>query len=369
MNMSDLLTGIDALLISNPLNIYYLTGFIGLAPDEREGYCLVTLDKLFLFINALYTEKAANLKKNSKELEVVAISRDHSLSQAIIDIASKHSLRKIGFEAENLTVAEHRTLAEKIYQESLRLPAGNKKFELVPTSGRVEEKRIYKTSIEIGYIKKAALITDNCFYFVQKKLVVGVTEIEIALEIEQFLKKNGASSAFSPIVAFGKNASQPHYESSPNCELRTRESVLLDFGAKVHGYCADMTRVVFIGQPDSNIEKAYNSLISAQEKALELLRRGERSGAKLDQAVQDELDEDGYPAYPHSLGHSLGLAIHELPRLSIKHDAILKPGIVFTVEPGIYVPGKFGLRIEDLLILTATGIEILSKSDKSLLVL
>ena len=206
--------------------------------------------------------------------------------------------------------------------------------------------------------------------------------LEIAWEIESYFKKRGAENAFPPIVAFGKNSSQPHYSSSIRYTLDAKRSlVLLDFGARVNGYCADMTRMLFMGLPKTEWKKAYQALKLAQQKALSYLaqsfqyidilknQRRKISGAELDQLVRKELAKFGYPPYPHSLGHAVGLAIHEAPRLSIRRDEELKPGMIFSVEPGIYVPGQFGMRIEDLVLLTENGIEVLSKSTKEMMIL
>lgn len=386
----DILTGLDALLITQPLNIYYLTGFAGLAPDEREGYALVTKDATYLFTNPLYREKAAELVRSgqiatrlpastelqrgeparqvrSKKIEFVEISRENPLANSIKKVLAALPLArtiKLGFEENNLTVAELRTLEKELHN-----------FSLIPTRDRVEELRKFKQPHEVESIKKACALTDDCFTFILKKLSPGVTESEIAWEIESYFKKQGAENSFPPIVAFGQNASQPHYASSANCELHAADLVLLDFGAKVNGYCADMTRMAFVGEPKKEWETAYIALKTAQQLALNILKtnfdvskhRSNLSGAYLDRAVRDELKKFGYPPYPHSLGHAVGLAIHETPRLSVKRDEELKPGMVFSVEPGIYLPDEFGMRIEDLVLLTQNGIEILSKSTKEII--
>ncbi len=229
--------------------------------------------------------------------------------------------------------------------------------------------RIIKNLDEITKLKKAIQITDECFAKILTHLKSGVSESEIAWDIETYFRNNGAQSAFPPIVAFDVNASQPHYASSERYTLNANSLILLDFGAKFNGYCADMTRMAFLGYPNPEIEKAYEALKNAQQKALDLLKAGKRNGAHLDKATRDELAIASYPPYPHSLGHAVGLAIHEAPRLSIRQDEILKPGMVVSVEPGIYVEGKFGMRIEDLVLITDTGIEVLSKSPKNLTVL
>jgi len=414
-----MLQSLDALLVTDPTNIYYLTGFMGLAPDEREAYVLVTQDKLYLFTNPLYREQAEKIVSSSsrgarsgfarqstvhrKKTEYVEISRENPLAQQInaichAELTKRHpdpetssglsgsdggrNLRRnnnfrLGFEEDNLTVAELHALEKELNG-----------INFVPTQNRVEELRKFKRPDEIAQIKSACKLTDNCFDFILTKLIPGVIESEIAWEIESYFKKRGAENAFPPIVAFGKNSSQPHYTSTnclakscgagsrfarpdlaPQDHLRTADLILLDFGARVNGYCADMTRMIFMGLPKTEWKKAYEALKLAQQKALDLLVSGQRSGAKLDQVTRDELARHNFPPYPHSLGHAVGLAIHEGPRLSIKHDEELQPGMVFSIEPGIYVPGEFGIRIEDLVLLKSDGIEVLSQSQKNLTVL
>lgn len=369
--MSDsLLAQLDALLITHPLNIRYLTDFAGLAPSEREAYVLVTGNKNYLFTSALYLEQVRKLADNHqlsafrRKMEVIEISQESPLAKKLkscLDALKQGRTLKpitLGFEEADLTVAEFNRLNKELAE-----------YELVPTHNRVEELRKIKRPDEIVHIRRAAKLTDRCFAYILKKLKVGVTETEISWEIESYFRKHDAESAFSPIVAFNQNSSQPHYSSSASCKLMADSLILLDFGARVAGYCADMTRVVFVDNPTSEQKKVYETLKNAQEKALTLLQNGERSGAILDQSARDVLTKSGFPPYPHSLGHAAGLAIHERPRLTMKRDETLQPGMVVTVEPGVYLEGKFGVRIEDLVLIKENGIEILSRSSKDLLVL
>ena len=414
----NLLENIDALLITNPINIRYLTGFMGLAPEEREGYVLVTQNKMYLFTNALYVEQARRLvneefKMKNVKLEIVEVSRENPLSQQMIKMLSsvipasaqgrsafggKAGIQRqkdwipgqdgyrtvtrqarndnkvnLGFEETDVTYAEFKKLEQELDGVTL-----------IPIQNRVEELRKCKQPDEIKSIRRAAELTDICFGFVLKKIKQGVTESEIAWEIESYFKKNGAGNAFPPIVAFNENSSQPHYSPYANCQLQTNSLILLDFGARVSGYCADMTRVVFWGSPTEEQKKVYETVLAANEAAMKvlkvhnspspslILREGNArffSGAALDHAAREVIEKAGFPTYPHSLGHNLGLDIHEGPRLSIKHDEELKPGMVFTIEPGIYLEGKFGIRIEDLVVLKEDGMEILSRSPKEIIVL
>lgn len=341
----NVLKNIEGFLITNPTNIRYLTGFVGV--EERDAYVLLTKNKTYFFTNSLYMEQA-------KELSPILVSREQPISTELKKLCDKLRIKKLGFEQENLTVAEYNKLAEII--------------TLVPTKNRIEQLRQIKRPDEIANIKKACAITDASFDFIITKLKPGVTESEIAWEIETFLRNNHASSAFSPVVAFGKNSSQPHHQSDATV-LTNNDLILLDFGAKYNGYCADMTRVVFVGKPKLEWIRAYDTVMEAQKMALELLANGERRGATLDAAAQKIIIHAGLPPCPHKLGHSIGLDVHEAPRLNIKKNERLLPGMVFSVEPGVYIPGRYGIRIEDLVRLTDTGIEILTRSPKTIIIL
>lgn len=337
------------MLISNPTNIRYLTGFVGVSPEEREAYALVTGDKTQLFVTALYREEG-------KRFHAKEFSRDNPIEKQLAKLLPTGST--LEFEEADLTVAEYQKLKKA-------LP----RITLVASKNKIEKLRMIKREEEIALIRKAAKITDACFHHILSKLTPGVEEREIAWEIESFFRKSNAESAFSPIVAFSDHSSQPHYSArGPLAEpqgvpLRGQDIVLLDFGAKVNGYSSDLTRVVFVGKPKEEWKKAYQTVKEAQEAAIKLLRPGV-SGAVVDQAARSVITESGFPDYPHGLGHGVGLAIHEAPRLNVKKPETLAAGMVVTVEPGIYKEGAYGIRIEDLILLKKNGIEILSKSPK-----
>lgn len=342
----------DALLVTNPVNIRYLTGFVGVAPEERESYVLRTEDTTYLFTNALYVEHAKTLK----DVIVIPISRENPLSRELHALTTKRKIHKLGFEDDNLTVAEYTKLKETLTG-----------ITLVPTRNHIETERMIKRKDEIEHIRLAANITDLCFRYITKRIRPGITEARLAWEIESYFKVKAGDNAFSPIVAFNEHSSQPHYESHGNSPLRKGSLILLDFGAKVRGYCADMTRVVFLGTPKPEWVKAYETVLAANEQAIDLLKNDVRHGATLDAAAKEIIAEADYPVYPHSLGHAVGLAIHETPRLSVTKDAELKPGMAITIEPGIYIEGSYGIRIEDLVLIKNNDIELLSRSDKQLI--
>ena len=362
-----------ALLISDPINIRYLTGFMGLAPEEREAYCLLINSQVHLFVSSLYVESASKIVNQPKQdsnttnttnnqIITTAFSRKKPIEKALAEILMQNDVTTLEFEKYDATVAEY----EKLQKE---LPG----VTLVPSFGRIEKMRMVKSKKEIEMIKKACALTDACFTHLLSYIKEGQTESEIAWEIETFFHKNGASSSFSPIVAFNEHSSQPHYnslsqwaQSNQGLALKSNSLIFLDFGARVDGYCADMTRVVFLGTPKDEWVNAYKTVLKAQQEALLYLSchsrengnpdqketespihtspigfawRGESgmttplSGAKADEIAKKIISDAGYPVYPHGLGHGVGLAIHEAPRLSTARDELLTPGNVFSVEP------------------------------------
>lgn len=344
---------LDATFISNQYNVSYLTGFNGLSPNEREGFLFITRNLAYFLTFPTYF----GLFKNGGDgFACLNITRQMRMSDHLSGIIKREGINKIGFEKDNLTVSEHESL-------KLKLSA-----IFSPISNIVEEERIIKDGEEITKIKNAAKATDKAFKFIKKKIKKGISEKELALELEFFLKKTAGDIAFLPIVAFDKNAAIPHYLPSKDQQLMTNSLILLDFGAKVNGYCADMTRVVFFGKPKAEYLKIYNTVLTSQEKALSVIKSGIATH-DVDKVARNHIKESGFPEYPHGLGHGVGLAIHEAPRLKPESTEVLKENMVVTVEPGIYIDGECGVRIEDLVVLTSDGCEILSKSGKEITIL
>ena len=228
-----------------------------------------------------------------------------------------------------------------------------------------------KNDSEISAIRRACHITDLCFTKILDSIKPGVTEKEIAVRLEDLFAHHNAKPAFPTIVAFGKHTSVVHYlvakESLTRC--RKQEIILLDFGVKVDGYCSDMTRMVFMGSPRTEWIHAYDAIRVVQQSCIDKIRAlnvRKFSGAWLDRFARTCIKKAGLPPYPHGLGHNVGLEIHELPRLSRKKDAQICPGMVFTIEPGTYVKDDYGIRIEDTVVLSDNGLEILTNSLKTL---
>jgi Xaa-Pro aminopeptidase len=360
------------LLITTPTNIRYLTGFVGV--EGREAYVLLDKDKTYFFTNALYAEQ-------TKQLSPIILTKENPISAALNNVIPGSTRNpssfsktvsqpvgrddkkaKLAFEEQNLTVAEYNDL--------------KKYFDLVPTKNIIEQQRMIKKPEELANIEMAAKITDQCFSYILKRIRPGITEARLAWEIESFLKVRAGGNAFSPIVAFNQNSSQPHYAGHANNPLRKNSLILLDFGARVNGYCADMTRVVFLGTPKPEWTNTYTTVLLSQQAAIDTFshisiyeKNIKRSGAKADKVAREVVEKAGLPTYPHSLGHGVGLDIHEAPRLTITKEADLQPNMVVTVEPGVYLEGQYGIRIEDLILLTNKGVKLLSKSPKDITVL
>lgn len=344
---------IDALFVSNQYNVTYLTGFYGFSAGEREAFLFITQKSATLLTFPTYYGLYEN---GGPGFSTVCITADMRLTDHLKEIRKREKIENIGFEQDNLTISELKSLEEKV-----QLP-------FRPTEHIVEKARLIKQEPEIAAITKAARITDQAFDFILKQLKKGVTEKDIALSIEFFIKRNAQDVAFSPIVAFDKNAAIPHYIPSPHIKLFPHALILLDFGAKVDNYCSDMTRVVFKETPSERLAKLYQVVKQAQEKALTALKIGTKMSIS-DKIAKQYIAFHQLPEYQHGLGHGVGLAIHENPRLRKDNNEILKENMVVTVEPGIYIPGYAGVRIEDLVVLKKGGNEILSKSTKEMIVL
>lgn len=338
---------IGALLISDPANIKYLTGFSGVSSRQREAFALVTANNAYLLTYPVNLQ--VNLSKKTL-YQILLITSNQKLNQHLLKILGQEKINSLGFEKDNLTVGEYDLWSEKV------------KVNWVPTLGIIENLRIIKTEEEIKKINNAALLTDKAFAFIRSKVKYGVSEKYLAFELEFFIKKNGGELAFPPIVAFNFHSALPHHQPS-NLKLKNNSLILIDLGAKVEGYCADMTRVLFYGVPDNRQTKIYETVLSAQKLALSQLKLGLPT-SQSDQTARDVIKREGFPEYPHGLGHGVGLDIHEAPRLRLDSQEILLENMVVTVEPGIYLEGFCGIRIEDLVLLKKSGLDILSKSPK-----
>ncbi|MCX5693919.1 MAG: aminopeptidase P family protein [Candidatus Omnitrophica bacterium] len=332
--------GLDGLLVSLPANVSYLTESL-----SRDAYLLVSLKENIYFTDSRYTEEAkAFLKDNALLRECNGFVFKH-----IAEAALNLGLEKVGFEERYLPFAEFAKIKECV----------KGKLNLIPTHSIIEDRRQIKDEQEIAKLKKAARITFMALEHIKKFLIPGVKEIEIVAELERFIRYQGAQgSAFDIIVASGPNSSQPHHLSGAR-KLKDNEPVLIDLGVNYQGYKSDLTRVLFLGKINILEQKVYDIVLKAQELAIKRIRPGAEM-AEIDRVARDYIVAQGYGAcFTHNLGHGFGLEIHEAPHISGREASAIKPGMTFTVEPGIYLPGKFGIRIEDMVLITTKGCEVI----------
>ncbi|KIL41123.1 Xaa-Pro dipeptidase [Gordoniibacillus kamchatkensis] len=339
---------IDALLVASGVNRTYLTGFAG-----SSGYVLVTQQRAMLLTDFRYVTQA---HQQAPDYEII----EHAAKPAatILELLQAAGVTKLGFEQQHVSFGA--------YQNYVAALPG---ITLVPTDGVVEKLRMYKDEGELRIMREAAELADRTFSYILTKLKPGVTELDIALEIEMFIRQNGGTStSFDTIVASGERSALPHGRASERV-LQKDEFVKLDFGAYYKGYCSDITRTVVLGKPTAKHRDIYDKVLEAQLACLDGLKPG-MTGREGDALARDIIEKYGYgDNFGHGTGHSLGMEIHEAPRLSRLDETVLEPGMTMTVEPGIYLPGFGGVRIEDDIVFTDSGIRILTQSTKQLIIL
>jgi Xaa-Pro aminopeptidase len=340
------LAGIDGFLITRPENRRYMTGFTG-----SSGVALVSGDRAYFITDFRYVEQATN---QAPEFHIV--KHGLKMTDTIREVAEEAGIGRLGFEKDVVTYKQHEAFSSAL--------AG---IELIPTEGMVEALRKVKDEHEIEAIRQAEAIGDAAFSHVLDIMRPGMTEIDVALEIEWFMRKNGAEGiGFEVIVASGERGAMPHGVASSK-KLAEGELVVMDFGAVYQGYRGDMTRTVSLGKASPMQRKLYNIVLRAQEAALEGIRPG-KTGKEIDAIARKVIEDAGYGEnFGHGLGHGVGLAVHEEPRLSVTGMEELVCGMVVTVEPGIYVPGFAGVRIEDLVVVSESGIRNITSSPKELI--
>ena len=338
-----------AALVSSEMNQAWLSGF-----EFTDGYVLVTKEKAYLITDFRYIEAAE--AEADKDFEV--LMPENGMFAEMSAILARHGVTEVIFEENTLSVADLNRIESRI--ESVKFSAGASKL--------LEELREYKDEEEMDRIAKAQDIADAAFTHILKVMKPDMTEIEVALELEFFMRKNGAkSTSFDTIAVSGSASSLPH--GVPRNVKLQKGFFTLDYGALYKGYCSDMTRTVVIGKADDEMKRLYNTVLSAQLAALEAAAPG-FSCAALDKVARDIIYGAGYEGcFGHSLGHGVGMLIHENPRVSsaAPADKLLAPGHIVTVEPGIYIAGKYGCRIEDMIAITESGIRNFAHSSKELI--
>ncbi len=337
----------EAILISQPENRYYLSGF-----DGSSGFLLITPQDAILATDFRYLEQA---KRQAPDIEIFQITGDiESWFPRLIDGLG---LRRLGFEAEHVSFDLYRRLSSILDNSGLQP-------RLVPIAGLVEPVRAIKEPEEIGLIAKAVAISDAAFEYITGTIRVGMTELEVAWELEKTLHDEGSQSIpFEIIVASGPNAALPHAKPSQRA-IQSGEPVVIDLGAKVQGYSSDLSRTIYLGNPDDTFKKVYQAVMQAQQMAIAQITAG-MTGAQADSLARESIEQAGYgDAFGHGLGHGLGLAPHEQPYLSPNSRDDLADGMVFTIEPGIYLAGWGGVRIEDTVVMENGKIRVLSQAPK-----
>ena len=331
---------LDGFIVSLPANISYLT-----ATTSRDAYLLISKKENIYFTDSRYIEEAKQNLSPTFRLQKINGLVFKNIAQVCLNL----KLKRVGFEERYLPFAEFK----KIKQES-----GNK-LNLIPTHSLVEELREIKSPREVELIKQAGRITVSALKFIQNFLSPGKKEVEIAAELERYIRYKGArASAFEIIVASGPNSSFPHHLTGER-KLKKNEPVLIDIGVDYLGYKSDLTRVFFLGRITSLFRSIYDIVQEAQKRAISEIKPAVSIG-KVDAAARQYISQKGYgSSFGHNLGHGIGLEVHEEPHICSKEKSELEPGMVFTVEPGIYLPGKFGIRIEDMVLVTQKGRELL----------
>ncbi|MDB4867200.1 MAG: aminopeptidase family protein [Cohnella sp.] len=340
--------GGQAMLVTSEVNRRYLSGFTG-----THGFALVSDDKAALLTDFRYKEQAA---LQAVGFDIVEHGTD--INATVAELLKSWGVSKVLFEDHQVTFAAHAALVQTL------APA-----QLMPAGAVIEELRMIKDETELAVIREATDLADRTFEYILGFIKPGVRESEIALEMETFMRKHGASGpSFTTIVASGERSAMPHGVASERV-VGKDEFVKLDFGAYYKGYCSDLTRTVVVGKPSDKHREIYNIVKEAQQYALDHLVPG-MTGREGDALTRDIITMYGYGEhFGHGTGHGFGMEIHEAPRLSKNGDMVLTPGMTVTVEPGIYLPGFGGVRIEDDVVFTDTGIQILTRSPKELIVL
>ncbi len=341
----------DAVLISSVSDISYLTGFTNFSKEEREAYLLIGKDFQYIITDGRYSEA---VKKQVPHFTLFERNQQNKIEDLFIKIQRK--IKNLGIEEDNLTVAEYK-LVKKHFKKT-------KHFD---SSGF----RKIKTEDEIKKIEKACFIGDLAFEFILKEIKSGITEKQVALKLENFIKQKGAEFSFPAIVAFGANSAIPHHQTGQSIlENKDGQFVLMDFGIKFENYCSDMTRTIFFGRASDKQKKIYETVLASQSRAVDFINSAIKSGKKvltsnIDKIARDYILSQGFPTIPHSLGHGIGIDVHERPSLSTSSKDELSKGIVFSIEPGIYLPGFGGIRIEDLFVFEKDQLRPLTTSSKN----
>lgn len=339
---------IDALLVTSASNRRYITAFTGSA-----GYALITKDNAFLITDFRYIDQA---KVQTKDFEV--IKHDGLINDTLLELLIKYNVNRLGFEQDFVTFSSYQRFSEKF-----------SKVKLIPTTQIIEKLRMIKDDDEIKLIKRATAVADEAFSYILNFIKPNIKEKDISLALEYKMRELGAEGiSFTSIVASGYRSSLPHGAASDKI-VKLGEFVTMDFGAIYNGYVSDMTRTVVVGQPSEKQKEIYNIVLEAQLFGVNNIKAG-MTGKEADALTRDIINKYGYGEYfGHGTGHGIGLDVHEGPTVSSRSDTVLVPGMIVTIEPGIYIPDFGGVRIEDDVLITESGREVLTKSNKDLIII
>lgn len=338
---------VDALLVSNPINSRYLSGF-----DGTSGLLLLSSEKAFLVTDSRYLEQA-----EQQAPDFVVLRRDDDLYAGLAGLIQNEGWRSLGFEARHLSYAKCQDLAELLPVKTVAL------------SGSIEQLRMIKDCRELAIMRRGAKILDRAFDYLLTLIKPGMREADLALELEIFLLRQGAEQrSFRFIVASGVRGAMPHGSASEKV-MEKGDLVTIDFGACFEGYATDITRTICLGKPGQLQREIYDLVFQAQAEAAAALRPG-KTTKEIDAIARDIIEQAGYGEYfSHGLGHGIGLEVHEDPTLSQRSETMLQPGMVVSIEPGVYLPGRGGVRIEDMTAITETGAEIMTASRRGLILI
>jgi Xaa-Pro aminopeptidase len=340
--------GLDALLLSQPENRRYLSGFTG-----SSGWLLISGQNAILATDFRYVAQA---KRELPDFEIIRIKGE--FCDWLPGLVSDLGWHKLGFEANFISYEGYHKLSEVMKTKQVNI-------ELVPTTGIVEQLRSIKEPEELGFITKAVELVDAAFAQAKAIIRPGITEKEAAWEIEKILRQEGSEGIpFEIIVASGPNSALPHARPTEKT-ICSGEPVLIDMGARISGYCSDFTRTLFLGKADKMFREIYNIVLKAQTTAIEEIESG-MDASQADRLARSIIEQAGYgDAFGHGLGHGVGLAVHEFPMLGPSSSDSLADGMVFTTEPGIYLVGQGGVRIEDMVVLENGRVRVLTKAKKN----
>lgn len=344
LNENDL----DAILVSSMYNVRYISGFTG-----DVAFLYISRNRQVLLTDSRYTIWA---QKEALDFEIFEVSVQNPHIEKIAEYLHEDNAKTIGFENCHMIYSDVMEFKDKIDFA-----------EFIELDDKLDSLRQVKTELEISKIRSAQAISDDAFTHICKFIKEGMSEEEIALELEMYMRKNGAQRlSFETIVASGVNSAMPHATAGKKL-IEYGDFVTMDFGCVFEGYCSDMTRTVVVGKADQRQREIYSVVLAAQKAALAAVSAGKR-GCDIDKVARNIIDDAGYSkCFGHGLGHSVGLFIHENPRFSPSEESIIKENMVITVEPGIYIPDFGGVRIEDLIVVKKASCENLTGSPKELI--